>query len=68
MVEHPRRYYEFTVENYEGKPRLFNYHDDYGNFKSTTPTNEKDELVVKNAKDLLEKLNINKINVKLEIF
>ncbi len=59
--------YEFKIENYDGKTTLRNYPDEDRNFKCTTPTSSKDEMVVEHLKGLVRLLNLNELNAKLEI-
>ena len=59
--------YEFGLEKIGEEYRLTNYHDKDKHFKCTTPTTKEDKLIVQEAKGLAEKLNLDKIKVKIEL-
>ncbi len=62
-----KKLYEFKLENYDGKIKLRNYHDENSIGKCTTPTSSKDEMVVEHLKGLVRLLNLDELNIKMEI-
>jgi len=62
-----KKIYEFGLEKIYEEYRLTNYHDKDSNFKCTTPVSNQDKIVVEHLKGLMEKLNLDELNVKIEI-
>ena len=62
-----KKMYEFGLERIYEEYRLTNYHDKDNHFKCTTPVSNQDKIVVEHFKGLMEKLNLDELNVKIEL-
>ena len=59
--------YKIELKRYEGEIKLVNYVDDDEQFKSSTPTGEKDFKVVENLKWLMKELFLEELNATIKI-
>lgn len=59
--------YTLKLERHDERIKLYSYKDEDRTFKSSAPTTNQDREIIRTLAELMDRLNLDKLKIKLEI-